>query len=283
MAKKLVKKVSPKGVSKKAVKTSAKSAKTSKPAVKKAAVAKKTVNSRTSAAAGKPVVKKAVKTVKPVAKKTAAVKKTVPKRLITAVASKSAVKMVKPTVKTTVKSVVKSTVKPAAKKVAVNKPMVKPVVAPFVPPVVSQTVDVAENRQVKPLPETKRYSPEEIDKFKDNLLLLRTRLSGNVSAIAEAALMKNRMEGDGDHSSSPTHMADVSSDNFEQENSLNLVHNEVGRIHLIDEALERVKDGTYGVCEGCGCLIPKPRLNYIPYALMCVKCTEKADKKKDLY
>ncbi len=40
----------------------------------------------------------------------------------------------------------------------------------------------------------------------------------------------------------------------------------------IDRALERLKQGTYGVCEGCACKIPIARLNALPYTTLCIKC-----------
>jgi RNA polymerase-binding protein DksA len=112
----------------------------------------------------------------------------------------------------------------------------------------------------------------ELKEFKDRLLVLRARLRGDVTQLADAALRKNRTEANGDLSSMPIHMADIGSDNFEQEFTLSLMENEEEALHQIENALERIEDNTYGECEECGAKIPKARLTAIPYTAMCVKC-----------
>ena len=113
--------------------------------------------------------------------------------------------------------------------------------------------------------------------YKDRLLALRARLRGDVSQMADAALKKSRMDG-GEVSSMPIHMADLGSDNFEQEFTLSLMENEEEALTLVESALERVEEGVYGVCEECGVKIPKARLNAIPYAPTCVKCAEQLER-----
>jgi len=108
--------------------------------------------------------------------------------------------------------------------------------------------------------------------YREKLILLRARLRGDVSAMADAALNKSRSEASGDLSSMPIHMADIGTDNFEQEFTLSLMQNEEQTLDQIESALERIEDGTYGKCEECAARIPKARLNAIPYAAMCVKC-----------
>ncbi len=114
--------------------------------------------------------------------------------------------------------------------------------------------------------------------YKERLLALRSRLRGDVDQMADAALKKTRSEANGDLSSMPIHMADIGSDNFEQEFTLSLMETEEGTLELIETSLERIEDGTYGQCEECGVKIPKTRLNAIPYALLCVKCASRAEQ-----
>lgn len=118
----------------------------------------------------------------------------------------------------------------------------------------------------------------ELKAYKEHLLSLRMRLRGDVSQMANSALKKNRTEGNGDLSSMPIHMADLGSDNFEQEFTLGLMEAEEGTLGRIEAALERIEDGTYGVCEECGVKIPKKRLNAIPFAAMCVKCASQYEQ-----
>jgi len=114
--------------------------------------------------------------------------------------------------------------------------------------------------------------------YRERLLALRARLRGDVNQMADAALKKSRTEANGDLSSMPIHMADIGSDNFEQEFTLSLMQSEGGTLEHIETALERIEDGTYGECEECGAKIPKQRLNAIPYTTMCVKCASRFEQ-----
>ena len=114
--------------------------------------------------------------------------------------------------------------------------------------------------------------------YKERLLALRARLRGDVNAMADAALHKTRLEASGDLSSMPIHMADIGSDNFEQEFTLSLMENEEETLEMIEAALERIEDGVYGACVECGGKIPKTRLNAIPHTPYCVKCASKLEK-----
>ncbi len=111
----------------------------------------------------------------------------------------------------------------------------------------------------------------ELKVYRDRLVQLRSRLRGDVSAMAESALR----EAHGEQSTMPLHMADIGSDNFEQEFTLSLMANEEDTLQRIEAALERIEDGTYGLCEECEVAIPKMRLNAIPYTPFCVKCASK--------
>lgn len=109
--------------------------------------------------------------------------------------------------------------------------------------------------------------------YKEKLLLLRARLRGDISQMANAALSgKNSMEG---ASGMPIHMADIGSDNYEQEFTLSLIDSEEDTLDLIEHALEKIEEGTYGKCDECEGVVPKTRLNAIPYAPYCIKCAEK--------
>jgi len=114
--------------------------------------------------------------------------------------------------------------------------------------------------------------------YKQRLLLLRARLRGDVNAMQDAALNKTRSEASGDLSSMPIHMADIGSDNFEQEFTLSLMQNEEETLVAIENALERIEDAEYGKCEECQTTIPKARLNAIPYTSHCIKCAEALER-----
>ena len=118
----------------------------------------------------------------------------------------------------------------------------------------------------------------ELKTYKERLLSLRVRLRGDVSQMADATLKKRRSEANGDLSSMPIHMADIGTDNFEQEFTLSLMESEEETLDLIESSLERIEEGSYGQCEECGVKIPKTRLNAIPYASLCVKCATQQEQ-----
>ena len=118
----------------------------------------------------------------------------------------------------------------------------------------------------------------EMKPYKERLLELRVRLRGDVNQMADAALKKSRSEANGDLSSMPIHMADIGSDNFEQEFTLSLMQSEEETLGLVESSLERIEEGTYGQCEECGVKIPKTRLNAIPYAGLCIKCASQQEQ-----
>lgn len=125
----------------------------------------------------------------------------------------------------------------------------------------------------------KKLTPEESVPFKNALIKMRDRLRGDVETLADHALSKN-LDGGMDATTMPIHMADVGTDNFEQEFSLSLMMSEGDMLAAVEEALERIHDGTYGDCEACGNRIPKVRLHAIPYAAMCVKCASEQESQR---
>lgn len=109
--------------------------------------------------------------------------------------------------------------------------------------------------------------------YREKLHAIRARLRGDVTAMAEVALRKSGMEGS-DASAMPIHMAELGSDNFEQEFTLGLMEADGDTLGHIDSALERIASGNYGRCVSCDGVIPKARLNAIPYTPVCIKCAE---------
>jgi RNA polymerase-binding protein DksA len=111
----------------------------------------------------------------------------------------------------------------------------------------------------------------EIEHFKQTLLQKRREIVGDVNEMEDEALKKPRLDASGDLSSMPIHMADLGTDNYEQEFALGLMDSERKLLREIDDALQRIEQKTYGTCEGTGKPIPKARLKAQPWARYCVQ------------
>jgi RNA polymerase-binding protein DksA len=116
--------------------------------------------------------------------------------------------------------------------------------------------------------------PAEISEFKALLLAKRNEILGNVVSMEDETLHKQRS----DLSNMPIHMADIGTDNYDQEFTLGLMDSERKLMKEIDEALDRIENGTYGICEGSGKSIPKTRLEAIPWARYCVEYAQLLEK-----
>jgi len=124
------------------------------------------------------------------------------------------------------------------------------------------------------------FTPAEIKKFKTMLLEKQNELLGNVLYMENDALREERS----DLSHMPIHMADLGTDSYEQEFTLELMDSERKLLTEINDALSRIEDGTYGICEIDGEPIPRQRLEAIPWARCCVACAsllEKGTLKRD--
>jgi DnaK suppressor protein len=119
----------------------------------------------------------------------------------------------------------------------------------------------------------------DVKPFKEMLLVLRARLRGDVSTLADAAL-STAGGGQNGNSSVSNHIADMGSDTFEQDNTILLMNNEGETLVQIEGALERVESGVYGSCLECSGKIPKMRLKAIPYTPYCVNCASELESTK---
>ena len=123
---------------------------------------------------------------------------------------------------------------------------------------------------------------QEIEDYKQLLLEKRTEIIGSVNEIQDETLNKSRMDASGDLSSMPIHMADIGSDNYEQEFALGLLDSERKILHQIDEALIRIEEKNYGICLGSDKPIAKARLQAKPWAKYSVEYARKIEKGLEL-
>ena len=118
-------------------------------------------------------------------------------------------------------------------------------------------------------------SQADLESYRQQLLDLRHRLRGDVSHLTHEALHETGGEASGSLSNTPIHMADLGTDNFEQEFTLGLIQNEEQALDEITTALERMDQGLFGRCEDCHKDIPRTRLQALPYTRYCVDCARK--------
>lgn len=95
---------------------------------------------------------------------------------------------------------------------------------------------------------------------------LRKALAGDLSLLKE---LRAQTSGD---------MVDAALDSVQDEISSQLAEVESRELTRIEYALERMRDGQFGVCEGCGVAIPMARLNALPYATYCIGCQREMER-----
>jgi DnaK suppressor protein len=88
-----------------------------------------------------------------------------------------------------------------------------------------------------------------------------------------------RNGGGSNLSTLPIHMADMGTDNYEQEFTLGLVEKDRNLLREIYSALAKIQNGTYGICEATGLPIAKPRLEAQPWAKFSIEHARKMERK----
>lgn len=119
------------------------------------------------------------------------------------------------------------------------------------------------------LPRT-QLTEAQLREFKALLLKKRAELCGDVVRLTDEALNRGS-DGLSDQSTMPIHMADLGTDNWEQEFTLGLIANEQAVVREIDQALERIAAKTYGVCLATHAPIGLARLHAKPWAKFCIE------------
>lgn len=112
----------------------------------------------------------------------------------------------------------------------------------------------------------------EIDHYRRRLLALKKRLGSDLTELEEEALRPLGGEASGSLSDVPIHPADLGTDNFEEELTLDLIETEEQLLREVLDALDRIERGTYGRCENCHRPISRERLEALPYARYCIRC-----------
>jgi DnaK suppressor protein len=112
----------------------------------------------------------------------------------------------------------------------------------------------------------------EINDYRQRLLAMKKRLGGDLSKLEDEALRPVGGESGGGLSDVPVHLADLGTENYEEEVALELLENEDQILTEINDALVRIEQGNFGRCENCHQEIPRERLKALPYARYCIRC-----------
>jgi DnaK suppressor protein len=120
------------------------------------------------------------------------------------------------------------------------------------------------------------------ESLRSRLQALARRLKGPMSGLRDAALHASGAEASGGLSNAPIHLADLATDNSEQEVALGLLDKQQQVLNAILQALNRLDAGTYGHCLRCGKSIPSKRLDAMIYASRCIQCEQQVEEEGDL-
>ncbi len=114
------------------------------------------------------------------------------------------------------------------------------------------------------------YTPKDLEEFRSALEKERRELRAQLNEIEESSFSTPQSEISGEVAFDEEY-ADSGTATFERERDLSLENNIRDLLEKIEKALERMDEGTYGICERCGKPIEKARLKALPYANLCIK------------
>ena len=120
--------------------------------------------------------------------------------------------------------------------------------------------------------DTLKFSDADLSQFRKSLLALRQSIVGKTATLKTNALEQTIDRAGEDEDGS---------DSFMRLQNLGQVGEQNKTLQKIDEALHRIEDGTYGICEMCGQLIRKARLQHLPFAHTCMECQSEMESNRD--
>jgi RNA polymerase-binding protein DksA len=126
--------------------------------------------------------------------------------------------------------------------------------------------------------------PLEVDRFRTRLEELKTQLEQDIETHRQRAMALSGgpdEPGPGQHwerSGYGDHQADDATELFEREKEIGLEQSLEAHLHQVQQALQRVENGTYGQCERCGKQIAAERLDAMPEATLCIDCKSQEEE-----
>lgn len=120
---------------------------------------------------------------------------------------------------------------------------------------------------------------KQMEQFKKVLLEKRSEVQERIEHWREVALESNYKETTGDHSGYTSHMADQGTDAMEREKAFLFLSREEKYLQQVNQALQLIELGEYGVCRVCGKEIDIARMELVPTTRICVPCKQAESKK----
>lgn len=120
---------------------------------------------------------------------------------------------------------------------------------------------------------------EQVEICKEKLLKLRSEHIKEVQEMGKDNLHNPMRDISGNLSGYSQHMAETAADSFEREKNIGLLSNVFHIIREIDDALHKMENNSYGICEICNEEISFKRLEAMPYVRYCINCKKNMEKK----
>ena len=137
-----------------------------------------------------------------------------------------------------------------------------------------QAIPAEAGQPGKPVKNRAGFTPTQLEHYRELLLAKRRELVGDMGQMEVEALQRG---GNSNLSNLPLHMADMGTDNYEQEFTLGLMEKDRNLLREINSALSKIQDGNYGICEGTGKAISKARMEIQPWAKYSVEFARKVE------
>ena len=135
-------------------------------------------------------------------------------------------------------------------------------------------------KRTNPTVENDENIPEKYRRYYRLLIDLRSHVTGQLDQHTEETLKRSAKEDAGDLSSYGQHMADAGTDTFDRDFALSLVSSEQEALSEVEAAIQRIKIGTYGICEGTGKPIAKERLLAVPFARFSAEAQKEIERNR---
>ena len=122
---------------------------------------------------------------------------------------------------------------------------------------------------------------EDTEFFKKLLLDKKEQANADLEDLERVSRSEDAQESSEDRSAYSLHMADRGTDAMEREKNMLLAQREGAYLDYVDEALQRIEDGSFGLCRVCGNEVGRERLEAVPTATQCIDCKSKADESSE--